>query len=137
MGHFLGFLPVVAGAVLYGTPDKLVGFLVIFHFEVAAGSEAVGLDVALVILSEFLVAGNLDVKGTGQNLKSVIVAADLEVALAEGGQDHGVVQFAFFEVGEFGILFECEGEMVDSLLVALIDEVGFAHVVVGCYQSEL
>ena len=27
--------------------------------------------------------------------------------------------------------------MVDRLLVALIDEVGFAHVVVGCYQSEL
>ena len=127
----------VAGAVLNCTPDKLVGFLVVFHFEVAAGCKSVCLHVALVILAEFLVAGNLDLEGAGQYLKGIIVAADLEVAFAEGGEDHGVVQFALLDVGEFGILFECKGEMVDGLLVALIDQVGFAHVMVGRYQSKL
>ena len=137
MGHFLRFLPVVARAIFYCAPDKLVGFLVVFHFEVAAGGEPVGLHVALVVLPQFFVAGHLDLEGAGQHLQGVIVAADLEVAFAEGGQDHGVVQFALLDVGEFGVLFECEGEMVDRLLVALIDEVGFAHVVVGRNQSEL
>ena len=127
----------VAGAVLNCTPDKLVGFLVVFHFEMAAGCKSVCLHVALVILAEFLVAGNLDLEGAGQHLKGVIVATDLEVAFAEGSQNHGMVQFALLDVGEFGILFECKGEMVDGLLVALIDQVGFAHVMVSCHQPEL
>ena len=48
-----------------------------------------------------------------------------------------MVHFRFFYVCKFGVLFEGKSEVVDGLLIAFVVEIGFAHVVMGDYKSEL
>ena len=55
-----------------------------------------------------------------EHFEGVFVAGDFEVALAECPEDVAVVEFGLSQLGEFGVLLECEGEVVDGLLVALV-----------------
>ena len=104
--------------------------------------------------------GPVKIKGFEEQLLGVVVGAYLQVALAEDGEDVGVVKARlsllllleilappldnlvlniFFRLAhhQLPVLFERDGQVVDGLLVALVVQIGFSDLAVSLHQDEL
>lgn len=79
----------------------------------------------------------LDVVGPKENLQTVRVEFEEEVALRQGGKDERVVYFSLLDFGQLAVLFEGYGQVVYGLFVALVQPVGLTEVIVSSYQPEL
>lgn len=79
----------------------------------------------------FAVGDWLDIFRPVENFECVFVAGDFVVAFAQSSENVRVVELGLANLCQFGVLLESESQMINSLLVALVVQVGFADVVMG------